>query len=103
MNEHLFRPALLDDLEVLFECRAIGGVDLVVLVRQGAVDAMSLLAEDIHPAPLIAASEPGTRAAPRHVVEHRDILGHANGVGRRQHDPELPDADSLGLHRHVKV
>ena len=64
-RDSVLRPALLDDLEVLFEGRAIGGVDLVVLMREGTVDAVSLLRENIDPAPLIAAREPGVRAAPR--------------------------------------
>ena len=29
---------------------------------------------------------------------HGDVLGHADRVRRRQHDPELADADALGLH-----
>ena len=40
VGEHLLGPALLDDLEALLEGGAVGGVDLVVLVRQGAVDAV---------------------------------------------------------------
>jgi hypothetical protein len=37
------------------------------------------------------------------VIEHRDVLGDADRVGGRQHDPELTDADALGLHREVEV
>ena len=37
------------------------------------------------------------------MVEHGDVLGHADRVGRRQHDAELADADALGLHGDVEV
>ena len=37
------------------------------------------------------------------MVEHRDVLGDADRVGRRQHDAELADADALGLHREVQI
>jgi hypothetical protein len=37
------------------------------------------------------------------VVQHGDVLGHPDRVRRGQHDPQLADADALGLHREVKV
>jgi hypothetical protein len=32
------------------------------------------------------------------VVEHRDVLGDADRVVRRQHDAELSHPDAAGLH-----
>ena len=37
------------------------------------------------------------------MIEHRDILGDAQRILRRQHDPELADAQPLGLHRDVQI
>ena len=37
------------------------------------------------------------------MIEHRDVLGDANRILRRQHEAELPDADPFGLHRQVEV
>jgi len=37
------------------------------------------------------------------MIEHRDILGDAQRILRRQHDAELADAEPLGLHRDVQV
>ena len=102
-GEHLLGPGLLDDLEALLEGGAVGRVDLVVLVRQGAVDAVRLLRHDVDPAALVAAREAGVGAPAGHVVEHGDVLGDADRVGRRQHDAELADADALGLHGDVEV
>ena len=90
-------------LEVLLEGGAVGGVDLVVLVGQRAVDAVRLLRHDVDPAALVAAREAGIGAAAGHVVEHGDVLGDADRVRRRQHDAELADPDALGLHREVEV
>ena len=102
-GEHLLGPALLDDLEAFLEGGAVGGVDLVVLVRQGALDAVRVLGHDVDPAALVAAREAGIGAPARHVVEHGDVLGHADRVRRRQHDAELAHADALGLHGDVEV
>ena len=74
-----------------------------MLVRQGAVDAVRVLGHDVDPAALVAAREAGIGAPARHVVEHGDVLGDADRVGRRQHDAELADADALGLHGDVEV
>ena len=74
-----------------------------MLVRQRAADAVGLLRHDIDPAALIPAREPRDGAAPGHVVEHRDVLGHPDRVGGGQHDPELPDPDALRLHREIQV
>ena len=57
-----------------------------------------LLRHDIDPAPLIAAREAGVGAPTRHVVEHRYIFGHADGIIGRQHYTQLSDAQPLGLH-----
>ena len=67
------------------------------------MDAVRLLRHDVDPAALIAAREAGAGAPARHVVEHGDVLGHADRVGGRQHDAELADADALGLHGDVEV
>ncbi len=37
------------------------------------------------------------------MVEHRDVLGDADRVARRQHDAELTDAQAPGLHRDEEV
>jgi hypothetical protein len=37
------------------------------------------------------------------VIEHRDILGHADRIVGRQHDSELADAQPLGLHPDIEV
>ncbi len=102
-GQHLLRPAFLDDAEVLLEGETVRVVDLVVLVRQRAVNAVRLLRHDIYPAPLVAAREPRIGAAAGHVVEHGDVFGHADRVRRRQHDAELSDPDALGLHREVEI
>ena len=78
-------------------------VDRIVLVGQRAVDAVRLLRHDVDPAALVAAREARVGAAAGHVVEHGDVFGHADRIGRRQHDAELPDADALGLHGEVEV
>ena len=72
-------------------------VDLVVLVREGAVNAVHLLSHHVDPAALIAAREPGACPSAGHVVEHRNVLGDADRVARRQHDAELPDSDAFRL------
>src|SRR6202030_2332160 len=96
-------PCGLDDAETFLECGAVGSIDLVVLMRLRAVDAMSLLSHDVHPAALVAARETGVRASAGHMVEHRDILGHANRIIGREHDSELADAQALGLHPDVEI
>ena len=68
-----------------------------MLERAGAVDAVHLLGHDIHPAALVAPGETGIGAAAGHAVEHGDVLGHAQRVLRRQHDAELPDAQTFRL------
>ncbi len=90
-------------MEVLLEGQAIGVVDLVVLVRQRAMDAVRLLRHDVDPAALVAAREARIGATAGHMVQHRDVLGDADRVGRRQDDAELTDADALGLHREVEI
>jgi hypothetical protein len=102
-GEHLLRPGLLDNPEVLLEGGAICGIDLVMLVRQGAVNVVRLLRHDVNPAPLVAAGESCDGASSGHVVEHRDVLGHPNRVCCRQYDAELADPDALGLHREVEI
>ena len=101
--DHLLRPALADDVEVLLESRAVGRVDRVMLARPRPVHAVNLLRQRIHPAPLIPARE--TRQCPpaRHMVEHRDILRHPNRVMRRQHHAQLPHPNPLRLHRQIQV
>ena len=96
-------PCLLDDAKIFLEGRAVGVVDFVVLMRQRAVNSVRLLRHDIDPSPLIAAREAGVGAPAAHVIEHRDVLGDAQRILRRQHDPELADAQPLGLHRDVQV
>ena len=88
---------------MLLEGLAVGGVDLVVLLGERAVDAVHLLRHHVHPAPLVAAREAGDGAPAAHVIEHRDVLGDADRVLGGQHDAELADADALGLHRDVEV
>src|SRR5581483_11398867 len=90
-------PCLFDDLEAFLEGGAIGRVDLVMLMRQRAVDAVSLLCHHIDPSALISAGETGIGAAARHVIEHRDILGDANRILGGQDDTELSDAQPLRL------
>jgi len=53
-----------------------------VLVGQRAVNAVRLLRHDVDPAPLVTAREAGIRAAAGHVVEHGNVLGHADRVRR---------------------
>jgi hypothetical protein len=101
--QHFLGPALLDDLPVLLERLAVGLVDRIMLVRQGPGHAMGLLRHDVDPAPLIAAGEAGAGPPAGHVIEHRDVLGDADRVGGRQHDPELADTDAFGLHREIEV
>ncbi len=72
-------------------------------MRQRAVNPVRLLRHDIDPSALIAAREAGVGAAAAHMIEHRDILGDAQRILRRQHDAELADAQPLGLHRDVQV
>ena len=72
-------------------------------MRLGAVDAVGLLGHDVDPAALVAARETGVGASAGHVVEHRDVLGHANRIVGRQHDSELSDAQAPGLHPDIEV
>lgn len=58
---------------------------------------------DVDPAALVAARKAGDRPPAAHVIEHGDILGDPNRVGRRQDDAELADMDALRLHREVEV
>ena len=102
-GEHLLGPGLLDDGEALLEGFAVGGVDLVVLVGERAVDAVRLLRHDVDPAALVAAREAGAGPPARHVVEHGDVLGDADRIGGRQHDAELAHLDALGLHGDEEV
>ncbi len=102
-RQHVFRPAFLDDPEVLFEGSAVRRVDVVMLVRRRAVDAMGLLRHGIDPAALIAAGKARICAPAGHVVQHGDILRHADRVLCRQDYTELPDANAPGLHRDVEV
>ena len=101
--DHLLGPALADDVEVLFERGSVGGVDRVVVARMRRVDAVDLLGQRVHPAALVAARKAGQRPAAGHVIEHGDVLGHADRILRRQHQPKLAHADPLGLHRQVEV
>ena len=103
MRKHLLGPCPLDDGEALLEGFAVGGVDLVVLMRLRAGNPVGLLRHDIDPSALVAAREAGVDPAARHMIEHRDIFGDANRILRRQHDPELADPQPLGLHRDVQV
>ena len=81
----------------------VGGVDLVVLVGQRAVNAVGLLRHDIDPASLVAAREARVRASARHVVEHRDVFRDADRVLGGEHDAKLPDPDALGPHADEEV
>src|SRR5439155_1347264 len=101
--EQVLGPGPLDDAEALLERGPVGGVDLVVLVGEGAVDAVRLLCHHVHPAPLVAAGEARVGAAARHVVEHRDLLGDTDRVVRREDDAELADADALRLQADEEV
>ena len=101
--EHRLGPGLLDDPETLLERGPVRGVDLVVPVRQGARDAVRLLRHHVDPAPLVAAGETSVRAAARHPVEHRDVLGDPDRIPRRQHDAQLADPYVLRLHADEQV
>ena len=74
-----------------------------MLVRQRAADPVRLLRHDVHPAPLIAPSETGVGAAVGHVVEHGNILGDSDRIGRGQHDAQLADADPFRLHGEIQI
>ena len=87
----------------LLESGAVGLVDGVVLMGEGAVDAVCLLRHDVDPAALVAAREAGVGAPARHVVEHGDVLGDADRVLGGEHDAELADADALRLHPDEEV
>jgi hypothetical protein len=67
------------------------------------VDVVVLLGEGVDPAALVAARESREGAAAADVVEHRDVLGHAQWRRRGQHDAELPDPDALRVERHVGI
>ena len=97
VREQVVGPRLLDDVEALLEGGAVRSIDGVVLVRHRAVNPVRLLGHDVHPAPLVAAREPGVGAAAGHVVEHRDVLGDPDRVAGREHDAELAHADALRL------
>jgi hypothetical protein len=103
VRNKILGPRLLDDAKIFFERRAIRVIDLIVLMGQRAVNSMRLLRHDIDPSPLIAAREAGVGASSRHVIEHRDVLGHAQRILRWQHDTELSDPQPLRLHRNVQV
>src|SRR4029077_6030062 len=99
IGKKILGPCLLDDAEIFLEGGAIRVVDLVMLMRQRAVNSMRLLRHDINPSALITAREAGVRPSAGHVIEHRDIFSDAQRVLRRQYDSELSDAEPLGLHR----
>src|SRR5437870_1853336 len=63
VDEDLLGPGLLDNAVALLECVTVGCVDLVMLVRLGAVNTVSLLRHDIDPAALVAASKAGIGAS----------------------------------------
>ena len=97
----LLGPRLLDDLERLL-------VDLAVVVIDGravhrrAGDVV-LLAQHVDPAILVAAREPGVDAALGQMVEDRQLLGGADRIPRRQHQPERRELDPLGARGQVGV
>src|SRR5204863_5925854 len=68
VREQLVRPRLLDDAEAFLERGAIRLVDRVVLVGEGAVDAVRLLRHHVDPATLVAAREAGVRTPAGHVI-----------------------------------
>src|SRR5262249_57072681 len=55
VTQHVLGPGRLDDAKAFLEGRPIGGVDLVMLMRLRAMNAMRLLGHDIDPSPLLAA------------------------------------------------
>src|SRR5438132_13061671 len=103
VGEDILGPGLLDNAVALFECGAVGGVDVVVLVRLGAVNTVSLLRHDIDPAALVAARKAGIGAAAGHMIEHRDIFGDSNWIAGRQHHSELSNSQPFGLHADKQV
>jgi hypothetical protein len=76
-------------------------VDRVMLMRQGAVNALRLLRHRIDPAALITAHKPGAGAPAGHLIEHRDVpRRHGLGCGRENVAGLL---DVLCLHRKVQI
>ena len=67
------------------------------------MDAVGLLGQDVHPAPLVAAREAGVGPAPGHPVQHGDVLRHPDRVLGGEHDAELAHPDALGLEPHEQV
>ena len=95
LGEEILGPGLLDDVKILLEGGAIGGVYFVVLMWLRAVNSVGLLRHDVDPSPLIAAGEAGVGAATGHVIKHRDVFSDANRILRGQDDSELADAQAL--------
>ena len=94
-------PRLLDDLERFL-------VDVaVVIVDGGAVHGRArhviLLAEDVDPSVLVAAREARVHPPLGQVVEDGDLLRGADGIPRRQHQPERRELDALGAGGEVRV
>ena len=99
--EGFLGPRLLDDLERLLVDLAVVVVDRRAVHRR--TGHMVLLAEHVDPAILIAAREAGIDAALGEMVEHRELLGGAHRVPRRQHQAERREFYALGARGEVGV
>ncbi len=73
-------------------------VDLVVLTlgSDGGAGA-EVLPNDLRPTALVAAGEADEEPSPGEVVQHRSLLGHADGVLRRHDIAECPHADAISV------
>ncbi len=99
--EGLLGPRLLDDLERLLVDLAVVVIDRRAVHRR-AGDVV-LLAQHVDPAILVAAGEAGIDAALGQMVEHRQLLGGAHRIPRRQHEPERRELDALGARGEVGI
>ena len=101
VGEAVLGPGLLDDREDLLEDRPVVQVDLRAIHRCRRHPV--LLSEDVGPAVLVAAGEPGDDAALAEMVEDRELLGAADRVPSRDHEPERRELDPLGPRRQIGV
>ena len=72
--------------------------ELYTFLRQADARELGMMFRDLD-----AAREAGEGASAGHLVEHRDVLGHAQRIRRRQHQAELPDANVLGARGDVLI
>ncbi len=123
VREALLRPGLHDEFDVVLEDAAVMRIVVAVLLklrllgeaglhrlrvvdrgvgRLGCARA-EMLAVGVGPARLIAAREAHEGAALRQMIDHRNLLGHADRIVRAHHVAEWADMDVLRLGQPVRV